>query len=354
MTGRRASREEGGFVLALVVMMLFAISVAGAAGYLVVNTEFSMARYSQQGAEAESVARAGLHRFVAEQLGVVGDSVSYAIGNGVALITTRKVAELDSLNHVYYIRSEGTVTDVLNPSTPARRVVGAYAYHRKRPLKHWGALVVAASGGWADAQSGSAPGEVDGDDHNTSSDCAGGGAASIPGIIARVSTGTVNGGTLDGSPPGKVWGGGYAAIYDSVALRWDILTDPGLPVDFDTTPGSPPNFGALPADSFPVVRVNGSYFNPGSSWSGRGVLIVPGELDAASGFSWNGIVLAGDVDDIHESTIRGMLISGLGGSPAYSNVYWRGTIRYYSCYVYAANESLSYLELIDNTEFETF
>jgi hypothetical protein len=33
-------------------------------------------------------------------------------------------------------------------------------------------------------------------------------------------------------------------------------------------------------------------------------------------------------------------------------VYWDGAIRYYSCYVHAANESLSYLELIENTEFE--
>ena len=40
----RLPRERGGFVLALVVMMLFAISVAAATGYLVVNSEFAMAR----------------------------------------------------------------------------------------------------------------------------------------------------------------------------------------------------------------------------------------------------------------------------------------------------------------------
>ena len=34
------------------------------------------------------------------------------------------------------------------------------------------------------------------------------------------------------------------------------------------------------------------------------------------------------------------------------SVYWRGTIRYFSCFVYAANESLSYLELIEGTLFE--
>ena len=58
MSGQRSPcQERGGFVLALVVLMLFAISVAGAAGYLVANTEFRMAKYSGQGAEALTVPR---------------------------------------------------------------------------------------------------------------------------------------------------------------------------------------------------------------------------------------------------------------------------------------------------------
>jgi hypothetical protein len=339
--------SRGGFVLALVVLMLFAISVAGAAGYLVVNTEFSMARSATESAEAASVARAGLHRFVAETLGTVGDSVGYAIGNGIALVTSRKITELDSLNHLYYVRSEGTVTDPFRPGSPARRVVGAYAYHRKRPLRHLAAMVVAAERGWADDSNGVGA-DIDGDDHNTSADCAGGGAPSIPGIIARTSTGTVNGGQLEGNPPGVTWSGGFAEVYDSVALRWDILSDPDFPVEFD---GVLPNYASIPADSFPVVRVSG-YFYPGSSWSGRGLLIVADSLDASISFAWDGIVLAGSLDDIHEANIRGMLIGGLDGPNPHNDVYWRGTVRYYSCNVYGANESLSYLELIDNTEFE--
>jgi len=343
---RNPSPDRGGFVLVMVVLLLFAISVAGAAGYLVVNTEFSMARYNRQGSEATTVARAGLHRFVAEQLGVVGDSVGYAIGGGVAMVTTRKLAEIDSLNHLYYIRSEGSVTDPLTPGSPARSVIGAYAYHRKRPLKHLAAMTVTADRGWSQ-NSGA---DVDGDDHNNVGDCPGAGAPSIPGIIARYNYGALASGTLDGSPQGVALNGGYSEIYDSVALRWDILSDPNFPVDFD---GVLPNYGSIPADSFPVVRVHG-YFNPGSGWSGRGLLIVNGELDAASGFVWDGIVLAGTIDDIHEGSIRGMLVAGLDGPNPYNDIYWRGTIHYYSCNVYGANESLSYLELVENTEFEAF
>ncbi len=338
--------DRGGFVLAMVVLMLFAISVAGAAGYLVVSTEFSMARYSSQGTEATTVARAGLHRFVAEQLGVVGDSVQYAIGGGVALITSRKLAEIDSLNHLYYIRSEGSVIDPLTAGSPARGVVGTYAYHRKRPLKHYGAMVVAADAGYSDGSGA----DVNGDDQNSIGDCAGGGAPSIPGIIARFTTGAQNGATLNGSPPGDTWGGGYPAFYDSVALRWDILSDPNFPVDFD---GSPPNFGTLPPDSFPVVRKIGGLAGAGS-WSGRGVLIVTGMFDPGPSFSWNGIVLAGELDDINQGDVRGMVVGGLNGPNPQTPVYWYDTVRYYSCYVYAANESLSYLELVENTEFEAF
>jgi hypothetical protein len=336
--------DRGGFVLALVVMMLFAISVAAAAGYLVVSSESSMARYSSQGAEALSVARAGLQRFVSEQIGVVGDSVSYAIGDGVALVTSRKVAQVDSLTDVYYVRSAGSVSDVFTPGAPAQRVVGAFAYHHRRPLAHHAAFMVSATAVYVQN-----PGaRIDGNDYNPASDCAGGNAADITGAIARTTTGQQSGGVLQGSPNGEQWSGGFTAMYDSVDIRWDVISDPSFPVDFE---GTPPNWASLPSDSFPVIRVNG-YFNPGSSWSGRGLLIVNGEFDASSSFSWDGIILAGSVDDIHEGTIRGMLVGGLDGTNPYSTVYWRGTIRYYSCNVYGANESLSYLELIDNTLFE--
>lgn len=343
----KLSREQGGFALALVVMMLFAISVAAATGYLVVNSEFAMARDSDEGAEALATARAGLHRFVSEQIGVVGDSVSYAVGTGVAMITTRKLTSRDSVTDLYYLRSEGSVSSIFTPSSPARRVVGAYAWHHRRPLKHWGAWVVASA---TAAYSQNTGAQVTGVSQNTLADCPGGNAIGIPGVIARTTTGALSGGVLNGSPAGKTWPGGFAAMYDSLDIRWDVLSDPTFPVDFEDTP---PSWGSLPADSFPVSRVNG-YFNPGSSWNGRGVLIVNGELDSSSSFTWDGIVLAGAMDDILEGTIRGMLIAGLDGTNPYSTVYWRGSILYFPCYVYEANESLSYLSLVPDTEFEVY
>ena len=48
-----------------------------------------------------------------------------------------------------------------------------------------------------------------------------------------------------------------------------------------------------------------------------------------------------------------MLIGGLEGPNMYATIDFRTDLHYRSCDVYAANETLSYLELLPNTIFET-
>lgn len=345
MSAPAPNNARGGFVLGLVVMLLFAIAVAGASGYLVVNTEFSLSTQNRDGREALSVARAGLQRFISEQLGMVGDSVSYAIGDGIATVTTIKLVEEDSLNHLYYIRSEGNVLDLRTPNTPAKRVVGAYAWHRIRPLAHHAAVMIPINE--IEIENG---GEVVGVDSSTVADCSGGGASTITGAIATNLVDVRASGYADGNPVSETWSGGYSEMYDSVGLRWDILSDPSFPVDIEQS-WNAATFAALPADSFPLVRYNGSRrFN--DSRDGRGVLIVTGEYDASSSFDWDGIILAGEVDRRIQGQIRGLLVGGLNGPNPGNKVEIRGDIYYYSCNVYKANDALSYLELLDNTIFE--
>ena len=354
MTGRRRGAGEGGFALMLVVLMLFAIAVAGVTGYQVVSSEFAMAQQNRDGQAALAVARAGLQRFLGEQIGQVGDQVSYAIGNGVATVTARKVMEKDSLNHLYFIKSEGQVADVRTPLLPARRTVGQYAWHRLNPIPLKGAVLL--TGGRFYIYYGT----VNGYDHATTANCAGGGTAGtagvgIPGGSSRVTAYGFYGGSYTGNPGAQSYTN-YQAVYDTVGIRWDILSDPSFPVEFD---GTLPNFSSLPADSFPIVRFNGDLTAWGSYYSGRGVLIVTGRLIAVYDFQWDGIILAGEFYYTSGSSgsvnplVNGMLIGGLDQSKANNTSYIvRGDVKYHSCNVYKANRALSFLEVVPNSLYE--
>lgn len=341
-----ARGDRGGFALVMVVFLLFAVAVAGATGYQVVSSEFALARQNRDGQEALAVARAGLYRFLGESVGQVGDTVMYAIGNGIATVTAKRVLRQDSSNYLYYVRSVGEVADVRTPLLPAKRTVGTYVWHRIAPVRQKGALWV--SGGQLRVENSA---DIYGADADPTGACRDAGAQA--GVVRGGTVSISGGGSVTGSPavtPVSGGGLGFSAFYDSVGVRWDVLTNSSFPVDFD---GYFPNFGALPADSFPVIRFSG---NKTVSWtSGRGVLIVTGRLTFNPFFEWNGIILAGEVRyDVSPSdapVINGMLIFGMNG--ANPNVRFRsGTYRYHSCYAYKANRSLSYLEVVDNIMFE--
>ncbi|MHB1194148.1 MAG: type IV pilus modification PilV family protein [Longimicrobiales bacterium] len=356
MTAKGARGDRGGFALAMVVFLLFAVAVAGATGYQVVSSEFALARQNRDGQQALAVARAGMSRYLGESVGSVADTVLYAIGNGVATVTAKRVLMQDSLSYLYYIESTGEVDDIRTPLLPARRTVGTYAWHRLSPIRLKGAVWVSGgtttlggSGGFFGI-----PASVSGDDDATLSDCSGGGTAGVRGVVkgsGGVSVGS--GASLTGPAPTTLTYTGYESMYDTVGVRWDILSSASFPVDFD---GSPPNWGSIPADSFPIVRYRGN-LNLTSSWSGRGVLIVTGTVSCSTWFAsfhWDGIVLAGALGGTWNQScmpnVDGMLIGGLNA--ANPSVTLRGDYRYHSCNAYKANRSLSYLEVVDNTLFE--
>jgi len=344
MTGARGSPGRSGFALALVVLLLFAIGVAAAAGYLVVTGEFALAGYARDGQRARSVAHAGLQRFLGEYIGAIADSVAYAIGGGVATVTVSRLLAPDSANSLYYVLSEGQVTDQRFPDTPARRAVGTYAWHRREPVPHLGALVL--TGGGLSVENAASVSGFDASDQTT---CVGGGTTGTSGVGSAGGVTTVGGGMVSGNPPATQYPSAND-VYEALGLRWDVLANPSFPVQFD---GTPPDFGALPSDSFPLVRYSGD-LTADSWWSGRGALIVTGTFRAASGFTWDGIILSGqlaDVSDVAIVDIRGMLVGGLNGSNPSVRI-GSGTITYDYCSVRRANRALGYLEVLRNTEFE--
>lgn len=341
-----APGRRGGFVLAVVIFLLFAIGVAAATGYQVVSTAFVLSGDARQGQEALATARGGLRRFFAEQIGMVGDSVSYAVGSGVALVTSRKLYELDTLNHMYYVVSEGRILDMTAPENPARRIVGAYAWHRISPVSHRGTIMLLR--GDLELRDDV---QIDGLDRSGPSDCSGGGTAGVPGA-ATVATVTVDGNAdLDGNPPSVTFYSSYGEMYDTIGLRWDVLRDPAFPVEFEGA--MMPPWSSLPPDSFPIWRIDGDVTLT-SGLSGRGALIVTGQLGLGDDFRWEGIILAGSIADVDEGTrphIDGMLIGGLDGTQTRLRLR-DGRFHYESCHVYSANRSLSHLERVPTALFE--
>ena len=64
------AQDRGGFVMVMVVFLLFAVAVAGATGYQLVSAEAALASGAGEAQEALAAARAGLERYVGEHIGV--------------------------------------------------------------------------------------------------------------------------------------------------------------------------------------------------------------------------------------------------------------------------------------------
>ena len=138
----RVRHDERGFALSMVVLLLFAIGVAGATGYQFVRLEAQLALQGQEGSRALAIARAGLTRFLAENGGNPPDSAMYEINGGVAVVDARRLLDQGAPDVVYLVTSTGMFTDPRYPDAPARRVVRQFANKEPMPFVPVGALAI--------------------------------------------------------------------------------------------------------------------------------------------------------------------------------------------------------------------
>lgn len=345
--------REGGFALAMVVLLLFTIAVAGATGYQLVSAEHELATGVEAQEEALAVARGGLERYVGEHIGVPGAPTTFATGDGSVTVTQQKILTLDDVTDVYLLQAVGTVTDRRYPSAPARRTIRQYAKLHTVPVRRKAALMAPNDNVTVALGSSAHPTRVLGTDGSTAGQCVDAGGPGVMAIAgsygATVASGTdvtVTGGVADV--------GDVQALIDTVDVRWSALQDPDFTIPFND--GIWPDFSSIPSDSFPVIRVNGD-FTATSSRSGRGALIVTGRFAMDPGFSWDGIILAGSSTDLEASSaqgseVDGMVVAGLdGGSPGTLTVRYVD-LQYDECAVRDANRSLAYFELVDGARWE--
>ena len=157
---------RGGFVLALVVLLLFGIGVAGAAGYQVVLSEALLSVHAKETQTALSIARAGLRSYIGKQIGVHEDTVTYSIEGGDAVVTARLVSEINDFETLYLLGSEGVYTDPTFTGSAARRTVYQYAVKREVALEHVAAVTQASGNVYVDDNA-----RVWGNDQASVADC---------------------------------------------------------------------------------------------------------------------------------------------------------------------------------------
>jgi len=346
--GSPAAGREG-FALALVVFLLFGIALAGAAGYRVVATE---AFQSQQAAETElalAVAQGGMEWFMGNLRGTVPATVTYGISGGTAVITTRKIAALTEERELYLVRSEGSYTDPRYPAIPATRVVSQYAMYQKVPVNVMAPVMTTSN-----ETRGRQNGRVYGADLAAVGSCASAVGATLTGVVGRTWIEEDRDDRIVGSPDWLVLPD-FDTVVDSLDTAWGIYTDPDFPVDFDGSwPGS--TWFAANPDSFPVVRLNGTIY-PDTADSGRGTLIVNGQLRVENGseWTWNGIIIAADFSNFSKDSkgnIYGVLVGGVGAAMEHRFDINGSTIQYHSCYVEKAGLSLAHLTPVENSWWE--
>lgn len=355
--------DEGGFALMLVVFLLFAIGVAGAAGYRVVNTEGAMALTDEQGSQAFTAAHGGLERFMSEYRTSLPVEATYVLPMDPnqdvrAVVTPTLMWNGPVPNRTYRLRSVGTFVDPRFPGSAAERAVSVLAEHRLTLVRFHGALVSPSLDITIDnlPQYG-----IDGRDTATSSECSYGGTVDVRGVVGGGSISINPGNSVAGSPgtggpPRSISYGSSAAVLDSLDVAWDAITDPSFPVEHDDVW---PDFGTIPVDSFPVIRWNGNLGTDtrADDHVGRGLLIVNGEFDPDPGFEWDGIVIAHDIDQMNDGeqwTIRGMLVVGMDGSGDALTFADDIQIHFHSCNVARAGAGLARLIPLSGTWWEEF
>ena len=337
--------SQDGFALAVVVFLLFAVGMAGALGYRVVNLEARLALQDQEAARALAVADGSLRRYVGTQMGELEDSVRYEIGGGRALVTFRRVFDRSFPDEVVLVSATGSFTDPRYPGTPAVREIRQFAEFKRSPVNVLGALATAHQAVTIEDFT------ISGRDAAAPGDCRQAGS-SVAGVVAggrlRIRRGGVTG------SPRFVEMSSRDALIEAVEANWDFLTGPDAPVDYEGT-AAWPNFSALPPDSFPVLRMP-SGFTGTEARSGRGLLIVDGLFLPRDGFEWDGIILSenfGDLGAINVVEIRGLVVTGLRSGNDQLFLMDGGSILFHSCNVLDAGRKLAHLEPLAGTWWQS-
>jgi hypothetical protein len=330
---RTGSDDRAGFAVPVVVFMLASVMLLMATGYELIRVVGDVRSSGRDGLLAEKNGQAAVERFMGDQLGTPPDSQIVQLAEYTRIkLRARRMGRTAGFRTTYLMTGEAEE----GPHSPAKRTVRAFAV-LEPPVE--AVAVVSNLAGTLTVTNGAT---VNGNDLATNGACVEP-AGNIGGAYAVGSITTTGGNPISGNPQQQTAGSRTAAT-TRLAIRWETLLGPEVPVQY-SSPSAWPNFASMPTDTFPVIRIQGD-FTPASTHSGRGALIVTGTFRPGSNFSWNGVILAGMTVSTATPTwtLRGLLVTGMDPNAGAMTIPAGPNLQYNRCYVMRAFEKLSHLE----------
>jgi hypothetical protein len=355
-----------GATLPLTILVIAILGVAVAVTYSRLSSERRLTGDVQAQLDAFAVAQSGLNSYMAGRNArplVHQDTTFTDLPGGTALVSLRVLRDTTTnlLPATYVITSRGTATGAKrydSRAVDAQRAVATYALWTPAPFDLNAAVT---SLGGMDKAGGS--GVMSGVD-------ACGAKPPIPGVAVTEGLGaagtslsgtpvgtnyTGNTGPIDGNPDNTPVSLGTAGptgtAKDQVSVDWaGIVAGTSLPAQY-VSPAWPTADQML---HWPVTRVNN---NPGADFtlptSGKGILIVTGNLIISGSRDWEGVILVGgSVRSNGNNTTRGAVIAGLnvklGQAVPISDMNGTKDFRYDSCALTRALGSVGSLQRVGN------
>lgn len=337
------ARDEAGFALLVALVTLIGVSLLAAAGYLLSRADYRINQSHRAATQAFYVADAGLQRYLGSGR-IWPDTVSYAHPQGRAAVWATKVVEVDTITSLYRLEARGFHSPPEGGA--AVRTVSTVAILRA-PSFGLNAAFTSPPG----LQKNGVAGLVSGFDAANPADCGlsgphdKAGLAVPPGELSLSGGGKGKGG--GGDPPGFE---GDPAVDESMSalemleatgIDWAALKSGGYAeADYVYSEDGWPDFSSqVGPDEWPMIVGDQDAFAVNPDQSGRGTLVVYGDLDINGSWSWDGIVLVGGtLTSNGNNHVEGAVVGGINmllGETVDENQLGNGTweYRYHSCNV---------------------
>ena len=289
---------DAGFALAGVVLALIALSGLAAAGFLRANTDYRVSASHQAATRAFNLADAARSSFLGRGR-LRSDTVTYASPDGRAHAWLEPLLAVDDSSSLYRLTTRGQHQSA--EGLQAFRRVSSIVLHKVAGFSV-NAAFTAPNGLLKNGTSG----DVDGHDFAAPGACSVAGTEDVAGLAVPPGGFAQSGGNGNGNGGGGGTPAGFAGnpAIDDTKSALQLLTETGInwqglldgsyaQADYIVSSDGYPDFGTLPSNEWPVILADASNYSVGHNSSGRGTLVVQGDLTIGGNFSWDGLLLVG-------------------------------------------------------------